>query len=81
MIKEVNQVCMKLNKLLGFSITLPNPGKKTLKKVAVCNLAFGVSLIAAGVAFSSRWCAALGGLGIVSSAILRKESGGKTNNR
>ena len=52
MIKEVNQVCGKLNEVLGISVRLPNPGKKTVKSAAVCNLIAGAGLIAAGAVFS-----------------------------
>ena len=76
----VNQVCGKLNEVLGISVRLPNPGKKAVKSAAVCNLIAGAGLIAAGAVFSSKWCAALGGLGIVSSIILRKE-GNKPNDK
>ena len=55
---------------------LPNPGKKTLKAASVCNFVAGAGLVAAGVVLSSKWSAALGGLGIVSSIVLRRESGG-----
>ena len=78
MIKEVNQACGKLNESFGITVRLPNPGKKAVKSAAVCNLIAGAGLIAAGVAFSSKWCAALGGLGIVSSIILRKEGSHKS---
>lgn len=81
MIKEVNQACGKLNEALGISVRLPNPGKKAVKSAAVCNLIAGAGLIAAGAVFSSKWCAAFGGLGIVSSIILRKESSHKPNDR
>ena len=83
MIKEVNQVCGKLNEVLGISVNrrLPNPGKKAVKFAAVCNLIAGAGLIAAGAVFSSKWCTALGGLGIVSSIILRKEGSHKPNDK
>lgn len=51
MIKEVNQVCGKLNEVLGISVRLPNPGKKAVKSAAVCNLIAGAGLIAAGAVF------------------------------
>lgn len=79
MIKEVNKICRKLNKILRISIILPTPSKKKLKTAMVCNLSVGVSLIAAGIVLSSKWCASLGCLGIVSSAILRKEQDVKNN--
>lgn len=74
MIKEVNQVCGKLNEALGILVTLPNPDKKAVRAAALCNLIGGVGLVAAGAAFSSKWCAVLGGLGIAGSIVLRKES-------
>ena len=73
MIKEANQACGKLNEALGISVRLPNSGKKAVKSAAVCNLIAGAGLFAAGAVFSSKWCVALGGLGIVSSLILQKE--------
>ena len=77
MIKEVNQACKRLNEKLGISVTLPNPGKKALRNAAACNLIAGASLIAAWVLLPSRCCAVLGGIGLVSSAVLRNESGRK----
>lgn len=71
MIKKVNQFCGKLNKVLGITVTLPNPDKKAVKSAALCNLIAGAGLMAAGAVFSSKWCAALGALGITSSIILR----------
>ena len=76
MVKEVNHACEKLNEKLGVSVSLPNPQKKTLKTASVCNFVVGAGLVAAGVVFSSKWCAVLGGIGIVSSVVLRQESGG-----
>ena len=73
MIKEVNQACEKLNQTLGISVSLPDPKKKTLKTAAVCNLIVGAGLVAAGILFPSKPCAALGGIGIISSAVLRRE--------
>ena len=55
MIKEVNQVCGKLDEALGISVRLPNPDKKAVKSAAVCNLIAGAGLIVAGAAFSSKW--------------------------
>lgn len=81
MVKEVNQVCGKLNKALGIAVTLPNPSSKTLKTAMVCNLVVGAGLVATGIIFSSKWCAALGGVGIVSSIILRKEGSHKSNDK
>lgn len=74
MIKEVNQACKKLNNTLGISVELPNPKKKALKMAAVCNLIVGAGLVAAGIIFSSKSCAALGGISVISSAVLRKEN-------
>lgn len=74
MIKEVNQTCEKLNNALGISVMLPNPKKDALKAAAVCNFVAGVGLVTAGIVFPSKSCAALGGIGIVSSIILRWES-------
>ncbi len=76
MIKEVNHVCGKLNETLGISVPLPNPGRKTLKTASMCNFVAGAGLVAASVVFSSKWCAVLGGISIVSSIVLRQESGG-----
>lgn len=79
MIKEVNQACKKLNNTLGISVELPNPKKKALKTAAVCNLAVGAGLVAAGILFTSKSCALLGGIGVISSVVLRKESKNKTH--
>ena len=76
MIKEINHACEKLNEKLGISVPLPNPGKKTRKTISVCHFAVGAGLVAAGVVCSSKQCAVLGGIGIISSVILRLESGG-----
>ncbi len=64
----------KLNSRLGISVELPNPKKKALKTAAVCNLVVGAGLVAAGILFSSKSCALLGGIGVISSVVLRKES-------
>ncbi|MDE7340814.1 MAG: hypothetical protein K2N80_09720 [Lachnospiraceae bacterium] len=74
MIKEVNRACKKLNDTLGISVELPNPKKKSLKKAAVCNLIVGAGLMAAGIILPSKSCAVLGGISVISSAVLRKES-------
>ena len=74
MIKELNQACEKLNHTLGVSVKLPNPEKKTLKAAAVCNLIVGAGLAAAGISFSSKFCTVLGGVSVISSVVLRKES-------
>lgn len=81
MIKEVNHACEKLNKKLGISVPLPNPVKKTLKTASMCNFVAGTGLVAASVVFSSKWCAMLGGIGIVSSVVLRREKGGKSDEK
>lgn len=73
MIKEVNQACEKLNDTLGISVELPNPKKNTLKKASICNFMIGAGLVAAGIIFPSKSCAILGGIGILSSIVLRKE--------
>lgn len=74
MVKEINKICDKMNKTLGISIPLPVPGKKALEIASVCNLAVGIGMLSAGIALTSRWCTVLGGMGIVSSIALRKES-------
>ena len=79
MIKEVNRACEKLNDTLGISVELPNPKKKALKTAAVCNLIVGAGLVAAGILFSSKSCALLGGISVISSAVLKKESKNKTH--
>lgn len=82
MIKEVNRACEKLNDTLGISVELPNPKKKALKTAAVCNLVVGTGLVAAGILFSSKSCALLGGISVISvisSAVLKKESKNKTH--
>ena len=76
MIKEVNHTCEKLNEKLGISVPLPTPEKKTLQAASMYNFVVGTGLVAAGVVFSSKWCAVLGGAGIISSVVLRRESGG-----
>lgn len=73
MIKEVNRACEKLNDTLGISVELPNPKKNTLKRASVCNFIIGAGLVAAGVIFPSKSCAVLGGIGILSSIVLRRE--------
>ncbi|MCI8422260.1 MAG: hypothetical protein HFF50_01810 [Lawsonibacter sp.] len=75
MIKEVNHACEKLNEKLGISVSLPNPGKKTRQAASVCNFVAGAGLAAAGIALSSKWCIVLGGIGVISSVVLRQESG------
>ena len=76
MIKEINHACGKLNEKLGISVPLPHPGKKTIKTTSVCHFVVGAGLAAAGVVFSSKWCAVLGGISIISGIGLHLESGG-----
>lgn len=73
MIKEVNRFCEKLNNTLGIAIELPNPKKKTLKVAMVCNLIVGIGLAIAGIVFPSKPCMLLGGISVISSALLRRE--------
>lgn len=79
MIKEFNQACEKLNHTLGVSVKLPNPKKKTLKAVAVYNFMIGAGLVAAGSVLRIKSCALLGGISMISSLILRKESKNKSH--
>ncbi len=79
MIKEANQACEKLNSRLGISVELSNPKKKALKTAAACNLVVGAGLVAAGILFPSKSCALLGGISVISSAVLKKESKNKTH--
>lgn len=73
MIKEIHQTCEKLNEKLGVSVSLPNPDQKTLKTTAACNFIAGAGMMTVGVLFPSKWCAILGGVGMIGSIILRKE--------
>lgn len=61
------------------SVELPNPKKKALKTAAVCNLVIGAGLVAAGILFPSKSCALLGGMSVISSVVLRKESKNKNH--
>ena len=79
MIKEVNQACEKLNDTLGICVELPNPKKKALKTAMVCNFIVGAGLVAAGIVLESKSCALLGGISVISSVVLRKESKNKTH--
>lgn len=74
MIKELNQACEKVNHIFGVSVKLPNPKKKTLKVAAVYNFIIGVGLVVAGIVLRVRSCALLGGVSVISSVVLRKES-------
>ena len=74
MIKEVNQACEKLNDTLGISVELPNPKKKALKTAMVCNFIVGAGLVVAGIVLRIKSCALLGGVSVISSVVLRKES-------
>lgn len=81
MIKKVNHACKKMNEKLGISVPLPNPKKEPLKAASVCNFVVGAGLVATGVMFSSKWCAVLGGIGLVSSVVLHQEKGGKSDEK
>ena len=74
MIKELNQTCKKVNDILGVSVKLPEPRKGTLKVTAILNCVVGTGLVVAGIVCSSKWCIAIGGIGIVSSIVQRHES-------
>ena len=79
MIKEVNQAYEKLNHTLGVSVKLPNPKRKTLKAAAVYNFIVGAGLVAAEIVLRIKFCALLGGISVISSVILRKESKNETH--
>lgn len=74
MIKKVNQTCKKLNDTLGISVELPTPKRNAIKTAAMRNFIVGTGLVAAGIILPSKSCVVLGGIGIISSAVLRKES-------
>lgn len=74
MIKELNKACKKVNDNLGVSIELPEPRKNTLKAAGVLNFVVGTGFIATGIILSSKWCVAIGSLGIVSSIVQRHEA-------
>lgn len=74
MFKELNQTCKKVNDALGVSVKLPEPRKSTLKATATLNGVVGTGLVVTGLVCSSKWCLAIGGLGIVSSIVQRHES-------
>ncbi len=79
MIKEVNHACQELNKKLGVSVSLPAPKREALEAASVCHFLVGAGLVAAGVALPARWCAVLGGISLISSAVLRHERSGRKN--
>ena len=67
MIEHVNRICGRLNKALGLSVSLPDPDEKTLRAASFRSLALGTALAAEGFLL-------LGGAGMVSGTVLRKES-------
>ena len=81
MLKELNQACTRLNKRLGLSIILPEPGPNALKRSAVRNLAVGAGLMAAGAFLPSRSLFLLGCAGIAGGVLLRQESNSQENKR
>ena len=74
MIEHVNRICGRLNKALGLSVSLPDPDEKALRAASFRSLALGTALAAAGVLLRSRGFLLLGGTGMVSGTVLRKES-------
>ncbi|GEM_PF-2726694 len=74
MIKELNWTFEKVNDAFGVSIKLPEPKKNTLKATSVLNFVVGAGLVAASVIFTKKWCAVIGGLGIISSIVQRHEA-------
>lgn len=73
MIKQMNNICKTFGERLGIFITLPDPGRKTLYAAMIGNFTLGAGLIAAGIIFSSKWCAALGGISMLNGVVLRQE--------
>jgi len=73
MIREMNHTCKKINDALGISIKLPKPKKRTLKITSALNFVVGVSLLAVGVLLSNKWCAAFGGVSIISGIVQKHE--------
>ena len=74
MIKKVNETCKSFNDALGITVTLPEPKKETLKATSALGYVAGAGLITAGVIFSSKVCAVLGGISIISGIIQGRES-------
>lgn len=74
MIRELNRKCQKVNDDFGVSIKLPEPKKNTLKATSALNFVVGAGFVAASVIFTKKWCAVLGGLGIISSIVQRHEA-------
>lgn len=74
MIKELNKACKKVSEILGVSIELPKTRKNTLKVAGILNFVVGTGFVATGIILSSKWCVAVGGLGIVSSIVQRHEA-------
>lgn len=74
MIKGLNQICKKVNGILGVPIELSEPRRNALKIAGVLNFVVGTGLVATGIILSSKWCVAVGGLGIVSSIAQRHEA-------
>ena len=74
MIEHVNRIGGGLSKALGLSVSLPDPDEKALRAASFRSLALGTALAAAGVLLRSRGFLLLGGAGMVSGTVLRKES-------
>lgn len=74
MIKKLNKACKKVNDNLGVSIELPELRKSTLKVAGILNFVVGTEFVTAGIMRPSKWCLAVGGLGIVSSIVQRHEA-------
>ena len=73
MINELNRICRKVNNRLGVSVKLPEPKKNTLKAASTVNFVMGAGFVVTSVIFTSKWCAIIGGLGIISGIIQRHE--------
>jgi hypothetical protein len=74
MIKEVNNACTKFGKVLGVSVKLPTPTKETLKTTSTMGFIVGAGLLTASVVLSSKSCAILGGISIISGVIQKHEA-------
>lgn len=73
MVNELNWIFRKVNDKFGVSIKLPEPKKNTLKAASTVNFVVGAGLVVASVIFTNKWCAVIGGLGIIGGIIQRHE--------
>ncbi|MDR0266632.1 hypothetical protein [Paenibacillus sp.] len=70
----MDAACKWGNKSLGISIQFPRPTKKSMVFSAFSNGIIGSAILMYGLFFNNKWISLFGGLGIISSVFIYRQS-------